>query len=183
MLEDESSKIDLPGVLTSDDLAEMNRLRGYDDDLYRVSVTETVPLLGAGGVGSNSPQWLQLLHSVLDGRKQKRDAVGETCTDDGFGRLLTPFADYATDKLGACLERMDFIGDAAAVLDEVRDALLERLVEMSLKTEVLEMNRERVSGSLNGDTSAERQESFFDLLSQPGYRQSFSPSILPSPDL
>ncbi|HEX6359924.1 type 2 lanthipeptide synthetase LanM family protein [Actinophytocola sp.] len=112
------------------------------------------------------PAWAEFIEQALTAAPRGHDQLPElpsgTAWQDAFALPFRPFVDAATRAATARAERL--VAPHAAAIDSLSarfaTQLTNRVVELSVRTQVFVMNRERAAGTLTGDTPAARFEDF-----------------------
>lgn len=146
----------------------MLKLRGYDKDRYAQCVSKA-PEMSQEELLKHE-EWYRLF-SVIE--KCNTVEAAPFDAEAGYLNAFMPFVAYAHQKLSTafgnaqCLANND---QSHTVMEQCLIALGSRLLDIGLKTLVLELNRERVAGHLSGDDSHERFVSYTHIAARPEYR-------------
>jgi type 2 lantibiotic biosynthesis protein LanM len=140
------------------------------------ALLEAPPLAPADDLQERAAWFLSLADLLNDDdarRARERTEVDELRLD-GFLALVEPQVRSARKRLHARLDaaalRQSFDLDRERWVALATEALLRDLLEQVSRTLVLELNVQRVSGALHGETAAERFHSFTARLSSNAYR-------------
>jgi type 2 lantibiotic biosynthesis protein LanM len=152
-------------ALTTQEFNDMWELRHYD--VTRLS--QCFEHINGIDAALQDQRWYQVFTEIMQG-----DYL-HTPYDAGLGLLnaISPFLAYAGDALARLLHQCPMVGDSDAVLQSLTQGLTFRLQGIALKTIVLELNRERLDGHLEGSSPQDRQQSFIRLCVEGGYRTAF----------
>ena len=98
------------------------------------------------------------------------DAFSDASVAD-FISAFAPFLAYGADETTSMFDNLPYASDRQIVMSELLTTLGNRLLRIGAKTLILEMNRERQAGHLQGDDEFARKHAFCLKLCSPAYRE------------
>ena len=125
---------------------------------------------------SRSPQWLEdffqgLFYQPASHHEEIFNGLNLSTEETLFISSIKPFICWRLDRLDSEIQALKIFDSNLLTLDKVKKIicsnLIKDLVLMSRRTLVLELNVARLRGILQGDTSSERFQSFYQRLGQP----------------
>lgn len=152
-------------ALRPDDFAGMLELRGYDKNKYAKCIDGKSFLKENK---SNISSWYSDFEKIFD--CFSKDKFVEDISI-GYANIFMPFILYAEKMLRTTIPNSQ-INSYDNVQNSIGGTLANRLLNIGLKTLVLEMRRENADGNLQGADGHERLLSFIHMASTYAYQQS-----------
>ncbi|WP_181160739.1 type 2 lanthipeptide synthetase LanM [Bifidobacterium sp. UTCIF-39] len=146
----------------------MLKLRGYDKDRYAQCVSEAPEMSHEELLEREA--WYHFF-SVIE--ECNTDEATPFDAEAGYLNAFMPFVAYAHQKLSDAFDNAICMANnehAGTVMEQCLIALGSRLLNIGLKTLVLELNRERMNGHLSGEDSHARFAAYTRIAAQPEYR-------------
>lgn len=133
---------------------------------------------------SGPPEWLgETVAAYAESSNGDTEKIGRstnTASPEGAGNFLTvvePLIERGRKRLRSEMDRHQQEGivavDAAAIEDQLLQALRADLTQVVGRTMVLELNVARLEGTLPGESPEERFQEFIDITADPGWATRF----------
>lgn len=150
-------------ALRDSDFDEMLNLRQYTPFGYAHCLNRDEPADGS------HTTWQRDVMSVWK-YNTHCDAFSDASVAD-FISVFAPFLAYAVDGMTSVFDNLPYASNRQNVMSELLATLGKRLLRIGAKTLILEMNRERQAGHLQGDDEFARKHAFCVKLCSPTYRE------------
>lgn len=151
-------------ALHPDDFASMLELRGYDKKKYAKCIDGKSFLKGNKGNLSSWYSDFEKIFAFFSNSKFVEDI------NVGYVNIFMPFILYAEKTLRTTIPDSQ-MNSYDNVQNSIRGTLANRLLNIGLKTLVLEMRRENADGNLQGADGHERMLSFIHMASTYAYQR------------